>query len=115
MINAEHLLTLHLKLLRITVMRDSLLIFGPLEVLNILIAVVLYAMLSGMVPFKANNMEELHKIITKGVYAPIKDISDDACNLLGGLLEIDQKKRLTTSQILAHPFLINSKTKSIIF
>ncbi len=38
--------------------------------------VVLYAMLSGTVPFKANNMNELHKIIIKGYFQPIKDISD---------------------------------------
>lgn len=37
--------------------------------------VVLYAMLSGTVPFKANSMNELHKLISKGNYSEIKDIS----------------------------------------
>jgi serine/threonine protein kinase len=38
--------------------------------------VVLYAMLSGTVPFKANNMNDLHKMIMKGNYPLIKDISE---------------------------------------
>jgi serine/threonine protein kinase len=38
--------------------------------------VVLYAMLSGTVPFKANNMNDLHKMIIRGNYPHIKDISD---------------------------------------
>ena len=38
--------------------------------------VVLYAMLSGTVPFKANNMQVLHKLIMKGEFSKIKDISN---------------------------------------
>ena len=38
--------------------------------------VVLYAMLSGTVPFKANNMNDLHKLIIKGNFQFIKEISD---------------------------------------
>ena len=38
--------------------------------------VVLYAMLSGTVPFKANNMNELHKLIIKGNYSKISEVSD---------------------------------------
>lgn len=37
--------------------------------------VVLYAMLSGTVPFKANSMNDLHKLILKGQYNEIKEIS----------------------------------------
>ena len=37
--------------------------------------VVLYAMLSGTVPFKANSMKDLHKLILKGQYNEIKEIS----------------------------------------
>lgn len=75
-------------------------------------------MLSGMVPFKANNMVDLHKLILKGTYNPIKDLSEDASNLLKGLLELDPKKRFTAEQILSHPWLRNgfengkSKSKS---
>ena len=64
--------------------------------------VVLYAMLSGSVPFKANNIKDLHKLIIKGAYAPIKDISDEAASLLSSLLEVDPKSRITTKSILNH-------------
>ena len=42
--------------------------------------VALYAMLYGTVPFKANNMEDLHKIIIKGKYHLKEDISLSARN-----------------------------------
>jgi serine/threonine protein kinase len=64
-------------------------------------------MLSGTVPFKANNMTDLHKLILKGSYSPIKEITDDASSLITGLLEIDPKKRLKIDQILNHPWLKN--------
>ena len=67
--------------------------------------VVLYAMLYGTVPFKANNMSELQKMIVKAKYVLKDDISEDARNLLSGLLERDPKKRLTVPQILAHSWL----------
>jgi serine/threonine protein kinase len=57
--------------------------------------VVLFAMLYGTVPFKANNMEELHKLIVKGKYTLKDDISIEARNLLRGLLEVNPDKRLT--------------------
>lgn len=68
-------------------------------------------MLSGTVPFKANNMEDLHKIISKGNYSQIKDIPDEAISLINNLLEVEPKKRLSTEQILTHPFIKNSDLK----
>ena len=62
-------------------------------------------MLSGTVPFKANNMSDLHKLILKGNPPKIKDISEEANNLINGLLEIDVKKRLNAEQILNHVWL----------
>ena len=59
-------------------------------------------MLYGTVPFKANNMEELHKLIVKGKYVLKDDISIEARNLLRGLLEVNPEKRLTIKQIYRH-------------
>jgi serine/threonine protein kinase len=81
--------------------------------------VVLYAMLSGTVPFKATNMTDLHRIILSGNYAAIKDISQDAIDLLKGILETDPRKRLSVEQILQHEWLkstdemFNGKIKSL--
>jgi len=51
--------------------------------------VVLYAMLYGTVPFKANNMSELQKIIIRGKYTLGEGISKEAKDLLQKLLERD--------------------------
>ena len=64
--------------------------------------VVLFAMLYGTVPFKANNMEELHKLIMKGKYTLKEDISIEARNLLRGLLEVNPEKRLKIKEIYRH-------------
>ena len=73
-------------------------------------------MLSGTVPFKANNMTDLHKQIIKGNPSPLKEVTEEANNIINGLLEIDPKKRLTVDQILSHSWLktdsVKLKTKS---
>lgn len=60
-------------------------------------AVVLFAMLYGTVPFKANNMTELHKMIIKGNYKLKDDISNESRDLLKQLLEINPSKRISIS------------------
>ena len=67
--------------------------------------VVLYAMLSGTVPFKGNNIKDLHDLIIKGEYTPIKDISKEATHLIKCILEVDPKKRISTKEILVHPWI----------
>jgi len=57
--------------------------------------VVLYAMLYGTVPFKANNMTELQKIIMKAKYTLKDDISQESRELLKGLMEKDPLQRMT--------------------
>ena len=56
---------------------------------------VLYAMLYGTVPFKANNMQDLHKLILKAKYNLKDEISEKAKSLLRAMLEPDQEKRLS--------------------
>jgi len=67
--------------------------------------VVLYAMLYGTVPFKAASMEELHSLILRGVYTLKDDVSQEARDMLRGLLEINPHKRLGYEEILNHPWL----------
>jgi len=66
--------------------------------------VVLYSMLYGSVPFKANNMEELHTMIMTGNYTLKDDTSAEARDLLRGMLEKNPKKRSPVSDILKHPW-----------
>ena len=69
--------------------------------------VVLYAMLSGTVPFKGNNLKELHDLIINGKYKEIKGISKEAEDLLKKILEVDPKIRIKTEEILNHPWLVD--------
>ena len=62
------------------------------------LGVCLYAMLYGTVPFKANNMSELHTLILKAKYSLKEDkieLSPEVKSLIKGLLEPDPAKRLT--------------------
>ena len=74
--------------------------------------VVLYAMLSGTVPFKPANLHELNKIMMKGEYPPIQDISKEATHLISGLLELDPKKRFTIDKVMNHPWLMMSNNNN---
>lgn len=69
------------------------------------LGVLLYAMLFGCVPFKANNMDDLHKLIQKGEITFPDDASPEAIELIKGLIVVDPKKRLSIPQILDSPWL----------
>jgi serine/threonine protein kinase len=69
------------------------------------LGVLLYAMLFGTVPFKANNMEELHMLIQKGEFTFPEEASEEAKSLISGLIRVDPKQRLTIPKILNHPWL----------
>ena len=71
------------------------------------VGVVLYAMLSGTVPFKGNDIAELHTAIMKGAFKQIEDISKEAEHLVRSLLEVDPNKRINIEQVLYHPWLVN--------
>ena len=67
--------------------------------------VVLYAMLSGTVPFKSNNIKDLHNIIINGSYKKIDFVSNDANNLIQKLLQVNPQKRISIQEILNHPWI----------
>jgi serine/threonine protein kinase len=68
--------------------------------------VVLFALLYGTVPFKANNMKELHSQIMSAKYN-FKDtpVSEAAKDLIRGLLCVDPVARLGVSQVLKHEWM----------
>ena len=76
---------------------------------------VLFAMLYGTVPFKANNMNDLHKLILKAKYTLKEEISEDAKDLLKRLLEPNPLKRLSINEILVHKWFDDLDEKIIIF
>ena len=77
--------------------------------------VVLYAMLSGTVPFKANNLHDLQNIIISGNFKEINDISKPCNDLLHKLLEINPKKRISIDEALKHPWIVGNNNTNEIF
>lgn len=77
--------------------------------------VVLYAMLYGSVPFKANNMAELQDQIRAGDYKLKDTVPAPARDLISKILEIDPKKRLSSAQILSHPWMLDAKDSVELF
>lgn len=73
------------------------------------LGVILYVMLCGFPPFFDDDNEVLFKLIQNGNYdfpSPYwDDVSAEAKNLVQNLLVIDHTKRLTTDDILKHPWL----------
>lgn len=72
-------------------------------------------MLYGTVPFKANNMNDLHKLIMKAKYTLKDDISEEARDLLKNLLERDPNMRYTVADIMAHPWMQEIEEEMTLF
>ena len=77
--------------------------------------VVLYAMLYGNVPFRADNMTELQRKIRTAEYDLASGVSSKAKDLLRKILTIDLNKRLTSSEVLEHPWMQDAADKVQLF
>jgi serine/threonine protein kinase len=71
--------------------------------------VVLYSLLMGSIPFKAQNINELQGLIMSGNYKKTTGISKNANDLLNKLLEINPKKRINVEEALNHPWFSDNK------
>ena len=67
--------------------------------------VVLYAMLSGNVPFKGKNQQSLHEAILKGKFKEIENVSFECRDLIRKIFEVDVEKRIKIDEILEHSWL----------
>ena len=66
--------------------------------------IVLYSLLMGSIPFKAQNLNELQGLIMSENYKQIEGISKNASDLLSKLLEINPNKRINVDEALNHPW-----------
>ena len=69
--------------------------------------VALYIMLTGNIPFNRGKIHDLQYNIVNKDINPIEGVSNEAKNLIEGLLNKDPNKRLTAEEILNHPWLNN--------
>ena len=69
------------------------------------LGVLLFAMLCGTVPFKAPTLDELHTLILAGEFTIPENLTNDARELITGMIKLEPNQRLTIPQILAHSWL----------
>ncbi|KAI9263746.1 kinase-like domain-containing protein [Sporodiniella umbellata] len=68
--------------------------------------VILYVLMTGHLPFDDERIKILLEKIKLGTYSPLPTtLSKDLQELVQNMLLIDPKQRITTSEILAHPWL----------
>ena len=67
--------------------------------------VILYAMVTGQLPWTKRNQTQLFEQIRHGEYTIPSYISYQCADFIRGLMTVDCKKRLTIEQAFKHPFL----------
>jgi 5'-AMP-activated protein kinase catalytic alpha subunit len=77
--------------------------FGPLADLWS-IGVILFALVSGYLPFEDPNTSVLYKKILSGDYTCPKWLSPEVKDLIHCILEVDPKKRYTVENVRRHPW-----------
>lgn len=66
--------------------------------------VILYALLTGHLPFDDENIRQLLKKVKSGKYIMPDNISRSAQDLIRRILVVDPSKRLNMKQIMSHPW-----------
>ena len=74
--------------------------------------ITLYYMLCGSQPFKAYSLKEMEKKVLKGEYEEIKNVSNEANDLIKKMLEIDPDVRIKLNDVLNHPWLKNEDVEN---
>lgn len=72
----------------------------------------LVALLTGRPPFQGAQISETLHLVARGSYRPLpRGASRGVKNLVHSILQVDPRKRLTTSEILTHPWLASAASK----
>ena len=70
------------------------------------LGVVLYALLTGWMPFSADDESELSRRIRSAAYSPLpSSLSDEAADLVARLLTVDSSWRARIRDVVHHPWL----------
>lgn len=76
---------------------------GPSDVWSC--GIVLFALLTGHLPFNDDNIKKLLLKVQSGKYQMPSSLSPEARDLISKILVIDPEKRITTQEILKHPLI----------
>ena len=68
--------------------------------------VILFALLTGRLPFDDENIRDLLLKVQRGHYEIVEDLSVEARDLIAKMLTVDPEKRIKTRDILYHPLLL---------
>ena len=72
--------------------------------------VILYAALTGQLPWTKRNQAQLFQQIRRGEYSVPRFLSFECQDFIRGLMTVDITKRLTIEQALQHPWMQNAKS-----
>ncbi|XP_042241673.1 maternal embryonic leucine zipper kinase-like isoform X2 [Homarus americanus] len=75
--------------------------------------VLLYALLCGFLPFDDENLGALYRKIQAGVYENPEWLSPGSRDLLSSMLQVDPKRRIRVTQLLAHPWLVAGQSQAV--
>ncbi|KAL3877262.1 hypothetical protein ACJMK2_034995 [Sinanodonta woodiana] len=67
--------------------------------------ILLYALLCGYLPFDDEKIPQLYKKIQTGKYETPAWLSEESKQLIGQMLQVDAKRRITINELLNHPWL----------
>ncbi|OHS93668.1 hypothetical protein TRFO_11676 [Tritrichomonas foetus] len=73
------------------------------------LGIILYAMLTGTLPWTKRNHKELFGQICNGIYKIPDFLSDDAHDLLTKMICVDPNERFNIDQVLSHPWVMFEK------
>ena len=71
------------------------------------VGVILYAMVTGKLPWTKRNQTQLFAQIKRGDYSIPEDLSESCRSFIKGLMTVDKDKRLTIKQAYEHEWLRN--------